>query len=65
LAVIAGSKGWEDIENYGIGKESWLEQFLKLPNGIPSPDTFRRVWEHLDPKAFEKCFMNWIGNIAL
>lgn len=64
LAVIAGSQGWEDIENYGISKESWLEQFLELPNAIPSHDTFRRVWERLDPNAFEKCFMNWVANLT-
>ena len=40
LAVIAGAEGWEDMENYGISKQKWLEQFLELPNGIPSDDTF-------------------------
>lgn len=39
LAVIAGAQGWEDIENYGISKLKWLEEFLALPNGIPSDDT--------------------------
>ena len=34
LAVIAGAQGWEDIENYGISKQQWLEEFLELPNGI-------------------------------
>lgn len=41
LAVIAGAQGWEDIENYGISKQQWLEEFLELPNGIPSDDTNR------------------------
>jgi hypothetical protein len=36
LAIIAGAQGWEDIENYGISKQTWLEKFLALPNGIPS-----------------------------
>jgi hypothetical protein len=45
LAVIAGAQGWKDIENYGISKQQWLEEFLVLPNGIPSDDTFRRVFE--------------------
>lgn len=44
LAIIAGAQGWEDIENYGISKQKWLEEFLALPNGIPSDDTFRRVF---------------------
>ena len=41
LATIAGADGWEDIENYGLSKQQWLEEFLELPNGIPSDDTFR------------------------
>jgi len=36
LAAIAGSQGWEDIENYGLSKQQWLEEFLELPNGIPT-----------------------------
>jgi hypothetical protein len=39
LAVIAGAKGWEDIETYGLSKQAWWEQFLSLPNGIPCADT--------------------------
>ncbi|GEM_PF-1237191 len=45
LSVIAGAKGWEDMENYGLSKYEWLEQFLTLLEGIPSADTFRRVCE--------------------
>ncbi|RCJ30222.1 hypothetical protein A6V25_35700 [Nostoc sp. ATCC 53789] len=47
LAVIAGAQGWEDIQEYGLSKEEWLKTFLELPFGIPSPDTFRRVFERL------------------
>lgn len=50
LAVIAGAEGWEDIEEYGLNKKEWLETFLELPFGIPSPDTFRRVFEKINPK---------------
>ena len=39
LSVIAGTRGWEDMENYGLSKYEWLEQFLKLPEGIPCADT--------------------------
>ena len=56
LSVIAGAKGWEDMENYGLSKYEWLEQFLSLPEGIPSADTFRRVFERINPKIFEQCF---------
>src|SRR6476469_6796113 len=54
LATIAGAVGWEDIENYGLSKQQWLEEFLELPNAIPSDDTFRRVFEKLDPKVLEQ-----------
>ncbi|MBV6622639.1 MAG: ISAs1 family transposase [Rivularia sp. (in: Bacteria)] len=64
LSVIAGGKGWEDMENYGLSKYEWLEQFLSLPEGIPSPDTFRRVFERINPKVFEQCFRHWIESIV-
>ena len=60
LAVIAGAEGWEDIEEYGISKQEWLKKFLQLPFGIPSPDTFRRVFERINPKEFEQCFRQWV-----
>lgn len=64
LSVIAGGKGWEDMETYGLSKQDWLKQFLGLPNGIPCPDTFRRVFERIDPKAFERCFQQWVQSIV-
>jgi len=64
LAVIAGAKGWEDIETYGLSKQAWLKQFLILPNGIPCPDTFRRVFERIDPDAFERCFQRWVNSLV-
>jgi predicted transposase YbfD/YdcC len=60
LAIIAGAQGWEDMENYGISKQIWLEEFLALPNGIPSDDTFRRVFEFIDPEALNRCFVQWV-----
>lgn len=60
LAVIAGAQGWEDIEEYGLNKQEWLETFLELPFGIPSPDTIRRVFEKINPKEFEQCFRQWV-----
>ncbi|MDJ0801207.1 MAG: ISAs1 family transposase [Calothrix sp. MO_167.B12] len=63
LAVIAGAEGWEDIENYGIAKQQWLEEFLELPHGIPSDDTFRRVFERIDPSALEDSFTRWIQEL--
>lgn len=64
LSVIAGGNGWEDMENYGLSKYDWLEQFLALPEGIPSADTFRRVFERINLKVFERCFRRWVESIV-
>ncbi|TFG66836.1 MAG: ISAs1 family transposase [Anaerolineales bacterium] len=58
--VICGADGWTGIEAYGKAKQSWLETFLELPHGIPSHDTFGRVFARIDPGAFESCFLKWI-----
>ncbi len=50
-AVIACAESWEDIALYGRSRRAWLETFLELPNGIPSHDTFRRVFMLIDPDA--------------
>lgn len=63
-AVICGAETWNDIENYGKSKEEWLLKCLKLPNGIPSHDTFNRLFSALDPKQLEECFVNWIKSVA-
>jgi predicted transposase YbfD/YdcC len=63
-AVIACAESWEDIELYGRSKQAWLETFLALPNGIPSHDTFRRVFMLIDPDAFEACFARWAQSLA-
>ena len=60
LSTIAGGDGLEDMENYGISKQQWLQKFLDLPNGIPSDDTFRRVCEKLDPKILEQKLAQWV-----
>jgi predicted transposase YbfD/YdcC len=62
-AVISNADGWTDIEAYGRAKESWLRQFLELPNGIPSHDTFARVFAKLDPITFQRCFVRWVDAI--
>ena len=64
-AVICGAEGWTDIEEFGKSKEEWLRKFIPLANGIPSHDTFRRVFERLDPKQFEACFLSWIKSLSL
>lgn len=62
-AVISNADGWTDIEAYGRAKESFLRQFLELPSGIPSHDTFARVFAKLDPIAFQRCFVRWVDAI--
>jgi hypothetical protein len=64
LAVIAGAPGWEDMENYGISKKQWLEKFLALPHGIPSDDTFRRVFEFINPEELNRCFLQWVETLV-
>jgi predicted transposase YbfD/YdcC len=63
-AVICGADGWQDIAKYGLAKQEWLSTFLALPNGIPSHDTFRRVFCILDPSAFHECFQRWIDALS-
>ena len=58
-AVISGAEGWADIAEYGRAKQEWLQTFLELPNGIPTDDTFRRVFARLDSEAFARCFAKW------
>jgi predicted transposase YbfD/YdcC len=59
-AVVAGADAWDDIEDLGNAKVAWLGTFLHLPNGIPSHDTFRRLFERLDPDEFQRGFLGWI-----
>jgi predicted transposase YbfD/YdcC len=59
-AVVAGADSWDDIEDFGKVKYDWLKTFLDLPNGIPSHDTFRRLFERLDPAEFQRGFLGWI-----
>ena len=63
-AAICGAEGWTDVEEFGRTKEGWLRQHLELKNGIPSHDTFGRVFEKLDPEAFERCFITWVNSLG-
>jgi predicted transposase YbfD/YdcC len=62
--VICGGEGWVGIETFGKEKEEWLRTILELPNGIPSHDTFGRVFAMLDPVHFEACFREWVASLA-
>jgi predicted transposase YbfD/YdcC len=64
LAVLSGADGFTAIETYGKAKQAWLETFLDLPHGIPSHDTFGRVFGMLEPQALEHRFLSWVGSIT-
>jgi predicted transposase YbfD/YdcC len=63
-AVICDADGWEDFEDFARAKQSWFKTFLDLQHGVPSADTFRRVFSRLDPLAFERCFVNWMSSVV-
>ena len=64
LSVISGADTWDDMEDWGIAKKEWLETFLELPNGIPSHDTFNRVFSLINPEQFHEAFIEWVKNIT-
>lgn len=63
-AVLCGADDWVAIETFGRAKEGWLRTFLALPGGIPSHDTFGRVFARLDPEAFRACFLAWVRAVT-
>jgi predicted transposase YbfD/YdcC len=60
LAVIGGAKGWEDLKHGAKDHATWWQTSLRVPNGIPPHDCYRRVFAALDPTAFAACFMAWM-----
>lgn len=62
-AMIANSDSWADIERYGNAKLVFLRRFLELPNGIPSHDTFSRVFARLDPASLLVSLQNWLNEL--
>src|SRR5215210_2005370 len=62
-ATICAAETWEEIEEFGQAKESWFKKFLALPNGIPSHDTFRRVFLLINPKKFQESFLRWVRSV--
>lgn len=62
-ATICGAEGWEEFELFGQSKLDWFKRFLELPNGIPSDDTFRRVFARISPRQFQQCFLEWVRSV--
>ena len=63
-AVICGADGWAEVALFGRSKLEWLRRFVPLANGIPSHDTFGRVFARLDPLQLEQCFRQWMAALA-
>jgi len=63
-AMICGADNWVGIEAWAKAKQEWLETFLDLPNGVPSHDTFGRVFSALDPDAFQQAFIAWTAGLS-
>jgi predicted transposase YbfD/YdcC len=63
-ATICAAETWEEIAEFGHAKESWFRKFLALPNGIPSHDTFRRVFLRLNPQKLQEAFLGWVRSVA-
>jgi len=64
LAVICCTDNWQEVAQFAWAKRKWLKTFLELPHGIPSHDTFGRVFAAITPEAFERCFLAWIQALA-
>jgi predicted transposase YbfD/YdcC len=60
-AVVCGADSWLEVEQFGHARRAWLGRFLRLPNGVPSHDTFTRVFAALDPAEFRACFAAWMA----
>lgn len=63
-AIISGADGWTQVAEYGRSKLGWFKEFLKLPNGIPSHDTFGRLFAQIDPKGFRDFFARWVQELS-
>lgn len=64
VAILGGAETWTTVDLFGRSKKAWFANFLELPHGIPSHDTFSRVFARLDPDQFNTCFMRWVDHLT-
>lgn len=64
-SVLCGAESWEQMEDFGNEREAWIKEYVELPHGVPSHDTFGRVFAQIDSKAFQESFLGWIKLINL
>src|SRR3990172_4537507 len=63
-SILTVGENFTDMEDFGKAKEAWLSKFLELPKGIPSHDTFNRVFSAIDPECFLDCFVRWVRGVC-
>ena len=63
-AVLGGAESWTDIATFARHRQGWFQRFLTLPNGIPSHHTFRRVFNRLEPRAFQTSLIAWLHSLS-
>lgn len=63
-AVVCGAEDWQQIAKFGHERHDWLKRFLSLSTGVPSHDTFERVFDRIDPRAFHQCFQSWVAALS-
>ena len=63
--TICGANTWADIERFCVAHQDWFSEFLELPNGVPSHDTFGRVFRVLDTQQFQECLARWVEDLQL
>lgn len=62
-AILSGGEGFQDMVDFGVYRENWLRKYVELPFGIPSYDTFRRIFMVLEPNSLKECLVNWAESL--
>src|SRR5437868_14768463 len=62
--AICGTEGWDELVDFCRVRQDWFGRFLDLSGGVPSADTFRRVYERLNPQQFQECLVDWVKSLS-